>query len=92
MSKFELYLLIIGFAGQFCFFMRFFIQWVYTEKYRESIIPVVFWYFSLAGGILLLTYAILRKDIVFTVGQAGGAFVYLRNLYFIKRNRNVKSD
>jgi len=56
-------------------------------KNKKSTIPISFWYFSLFGGILLLIYAIIRKDIVFTVGQAGGAFIYLRNLYFIYKNR-----
>jgi lipid-A-disaccharide synthase-like uncharacterized protein len=54
MSKFEMSLLVLGFVGQFFFFMRFFIQWICTEKYKKSVIPVAFWYFSLIGGFLLL--------------------------------------
>lgn len=80
-------ILTIGFTGQFCFFMRFFIQWLYTEKNKKSTIPTSFWYFSLFGGLLLLVYAIIRKDIVFTLGQAGGTFIYLRNLYFIYKDK-----
>jgi lipid-A-disaccharide synthase-like uncharacterized protein len=67
--------------------MRFFIQWIFSEKNKKSVIPTSFWYFSLFGGLLLLIYAIIRKDIVFTVGQAGGAFIYLRNLYFIYKDK-----
>lgn len=89
MSKFEMFLLTLGFIGQFFFFMRFFIQWIYAEKQKKSVIPVAFWYFSLIGGFLLLIYAILRHDIVFTVGQAGGTFVYLRNLYFIYKEKHA---
>ncbi len=79
------WLLIIGFLGQFFFSLRFIVQWIATEKQRKSVVPVYFWHFSIIGGFLLLLYAILRKDIVFTVGQASGLIVYLRNLYFIRK-------
>ena len=80
-------MLVIGFTGQFFFFMRFFLQWLYSEKYKKSVIPVAFWYFSLLGSVCLLTYAIMRKDIVFIVGQSTGMFIYARNLYFIYREK-----
>ncbi|MBZ4642575.1 MAG: hypothetical protein PWQ25_287 [Deferribacteres bacterium] len=83
----ETTLLIIGFTGQFFFFMRFFVQWIYSEKHKKSVIPVAFWYFSLLGSICLLVYALLRKDIVFIVGQSTGFIIYTRNLYFIKKER-----
>jgi lipid-A-disaccharide synthase-like uncharacterized protein len=82
----EKYILTIGFLGQFMFSMRFFIQWIYSEKRKKSVVPKSFWYFSLLGGTLLLLYAILRKDIVFTLGQAAGIVIYLRNLYLIKKH------
>jgi len=87
MNLTETTLLVIGFTGQFFFFMRFFVQWIYSEKQRKSVIPVAFWYFSLLGSICLLTYAILRKDIVFIVGQSTGFIIYIRNLYFIKKEK-----
>lgn len=76
---------IIGFCGQILFFMRWFIQWVVSEKKKESFIPLAFWYCSIAGGLVLLLYAIYRKDPVFITGQACGVFIYLRNLYLIQR-------
>jgi lipid-A-disaccharide synthase-like uncharacterized protein len=79
--------LIIGFSGQTLFFLRFFFQWLHSEKQRKSVIPEIFWYFSLSGGLLLLVYAILRQDIVFIVGQSTGTIIYLRNIYFIRRER-----
>jgi len=79
--------LAIGFLGQALFSLRFIVQWVASERERRSVIPVLFWYFSLAGGVTLLAYAIHRKDPVFIVGQASGLFVYLRNLQFIRRER-----
>ena len=81
--------LIIGFLGQFLFSMRFFIQWLQSERMKKSIIPVAFWYFSVAGGVTLLAYAIHRKDPVFIVGQGSGLFIYARNLYFIFKEKKA---
>ena len=77
--------LILGFLGQGLFSMRFLIQWIYSEKHKKSLIPKAFWYFSLAGGITLFSYAILRQDPVFIAGQGLGLFVYIRNLMFLKK-------
>lgn len=82
--------LILGLAGQFMFFMRFFIQWLASEKEKKSVIPVAFWYFSLGGSIILLTYAIHRKDPVFILGQSMGFLIYARNLILIARHKAVK--
>jgi len=81
--------LILGFLGQALFSMRFLIQWIYSEKHKKSIIPIAFWYFSLAGGITLFTYALLRQDPVFIAGQGLGLFVYVRNLMFIRKEKEV---
>ena len=79
----------VGFLGQVLFSMRFIVQWITSERSRQSVIPVVFWYFSVLGGATLLAYAIHREDPVFIVGQAGGLMIYARNLYFIHRDRLV---
>jgi lipid-A-disaccharide synthase-like uncharacterized protein len=81
--------LIIGFAGQIVFGLRFLIQWICSEVKKESHIPTIFWYFSILGGAILLTYAIYRKDPVFIVGQCCGVFVYTRNLILIYRKKNL---
>ena len=77
--------LTVGFLGQAFFSMRFLVQWIVSEKKRESVIPVSFWFFSIGGGLTLLTYAVYRHDPVFILGQGAGLFVYLRNLYLIRR-------
>jgi lipid-A-disaccharide synthase-like uncharacterized protein len=79
----ELVWITIGFIAQFLFSMRFIVQWLATEKARASIIPETFWYFSMAGGVMLLAYAIYRMDPVFILGQAAGLVIYARNIYFI---------
>jgi len=80
----------IGFFGQLFFSMRFLVQWITSEKVRQSVVPVAFWYFSVFGGATLLAYAIHREDPVFIVGQAAGLCIYARNLYFICRQRRQK--
>lgn len=77
----------IGFIGQALFSARFFLQWLASERAKRSIVPLAFWYFSLGGGLVLLSYAIHKRDPVFIVGQATGVFVYLRNLYLIRTGR-----
>jgi lipid-A-disaccharide synthase-like uncharacterized protein len=77
--------LVIGFLGQGLFFGRFFVQWLASERARESVIPRAFWFFSLGGGLVLLAYALHRRDPVFIVGQVTGLFIYIRNLWFIYR-------
>lgn len=83
----ETYWLVLGFVGQGCFFMRFLIQWIASEGKKQSVIPVAFWYFSLAGATIVLIYAIHRRDPVFIIGQTTGFFIYLRNLHFIYRDK-----
>jgi lipid-A-disaccharide synthase-like uncharacterized protein len=81
--------LAIGFAGQALFASRFIIQWFKSEMEGRSVIPLAFWYFSLGGGIILVAYAIYKKDPVFIIGQASGLVVYSRNLYLIFRERSL---
>jgi lipid-A-disaccharide synthase-like uncharacterized protein len=75
----------IGIFAQILFSMRFFVQWLASERKKQSVVPVSFWYLSLAGSAVLLVYAIHREDPVFILGQAFGTFVYVRNLMLIYR-------
>ncbi len=83
--------LVLGFLGQVMFTMRFIVQWIASEKKKESVIPVSFWYFSLAGGLIVLFYAIHRMDPVFILAYLPGNFVYFRNLWFIYRKRKTST-
>jgi lipid-A-disaccharide synthase-like uncharacterized protein len=82
----------IGFLGQTLFGMRFLVQWLSSERQRRSVMPLAFWYFSLAGGATLLAYAIWRRDPVFIVGQGLGLAIYLRNLQFRLRERGEERN
>ena len=75
----------VGLLGQAMFSARFLVQWIASERRKESVVPRPFWYFSIAGGVTLLAYAISIRDPVFILGQSTGVFIYARNLYFIYR-------
>jgi lipid-A-disaccharide synthase-like uncharacterized protein len=78
---------ILGFAGQGFFFSRFLVQWIVSEVKHQSTVPIAFWYLSILGSLLLLIYAIFRRDPVFILGQSVGQVVYFRNLYLIYKQR-----
>ena len=86
----EAIMITIGFGGQILFGARFIIQWISSENVQRSVIPVAFWYFSISGGLVLLTYAVWRQDPVIIAGQSVGVFIYARNLYFISKEKNKK--
>ena len=88
----EHFWLAVGFLGQAFFSMRFLVQWIVSERRKQSVIPVSFWFFSIGGGLTLLIYAIYRLDPVFILGQGAGLFVYLRNLYLIRRKQNQLAE
>ena len=79
--------LAIGLVGQALFSARFIVQWLQSERVKKSVIPSAFWYFSMAGGVTLLAYAIHRRDPVFIIGQGTGLIIYFRNLQFLWRAR-----
>ena len=83
---------IFGFIGQAVFGTRFLIQWIASERKGESYIPIFFWYFSIVGSLILLTYSIYRKDPVFILGQCGGMIVYTRNLTLIYKKRSESKE
>ena len=78
---------LLGFAAQAFFTARFAVQWLASERVGKSVIPIAFWWCSIGGGLLLLIYALYRRDPVFILGQGFGVFVYLRNLQFVLRER-----
>ena len=82
---------IFGFAAQFIFFLRFAVQWWVSEKKKQSVIPVSFWYLSLVGTLMILIYSVHRKDIVFIAASCLNSLIYIRNLMLIK-NKKPKTE
>lgn len=81
-----IWLLILGIVSQLIFTFRFIYQWIYSEFKKVSALPFGFWLLSLVGSILILTYAIFRKDPVLFVGHGLGTIIYTRNLFLIHKN------
>ncbi len=77
--------IVLGLLGNAAFFSRFMIQWVASERARDSVIPKAFWHLSLVGSVLLLGYAIHRRDPIFILAYLPNAVVYVRNLILIRR-------
>ncbi|KAB6715799.1 lipid A biosynthesis protein [Roseobacter sp. TSBP12] len=89
-SVVELWWVVFGLAAQLMFTARFLLQWIASERAKDSVMPVAFWYFSLIGGVMLLAYALYRRDPVFILGQALGVFIYARNLWLIYAKRRAQ--
>ena len=83
---------IVGILGQVLFFLRFFVQWLASERAGKSVIPIAFWYFSIMGGVILFAYALWRHDPVFILGQSIGIVIYSRNLFLIRKEANLARD
>lgn len=79
--------LAIGFAGNALFFSRFLVQWLASERAGRSYMPIAFWWLSIAGSLILLAYAIHRRDPVFTLAFLPNCIVYVRNLMLIRAER-----
>lgn len=84
------WLLILGIVSQVIFTLRFVYQWLYSEHKKESLLPFGFWLLSLVGALLILAYAIYRKDPVLLAGHSLGSIIYARNLILIHRD-NARS-
>ena len=85
----EFWWVVLGLTAQIAFASRFIVQWIASEKAGRSYVPVAFWYLSIFGGAMLLSYAIYRQDIVFILGQSMGVIVYTRNLMLIYKAKRV---
>ena len=83
-----LWLVILGSVAQIVFTLRFIYQWIYSEKKKESVLPMGFWVLSASGSTMIICYAILRKDPVLFTGHIFGSIVYFRNILLIKNSKN----
>lgn len=88
----SLFWLFVGFIGQLVFTSRFLVQWIKSERRKQSYIPHIFWYLSIVGSVLLLSYAISIKAWPIIFGQAFGVIVYGRNLTLIAREKNAAAE
>ena len=80
-----LWLLVYGSLGQIVFTLRFIYQWIYSKRKDESLLPVGFWIISLAGSLIIVSYAVYRLDPVLILGQSTGILAYSRNIYLCRK-------
>jgi lipid-A-disaccharide synthase-like uncharacterized protein len=78
--------LLIGLIGNALFFSRFMVQWIASERAGRSFVPDSFWWLSIAGSVVLLLYAIHKRDPVFTLAYLPNCIVYVRNLMLIRKH------
>jgi lipid-A-disaccharide synthase-like uncharacterized protein len=83
---------VIGWLGNVFFFTRFFVQWYATEKKKRVVVPVAFWWLSLAGSLLLLTYSLHKRDSVFIFAYVFTWIPYIRNLIIHHRHKEAHLD
>ena len=76
----------VGMLGQLLFGVRFLVQWLYSEARGQSLIPPAFWYLSVAGGAIVLSYAIHQREMVFIIGESVTLVIFLRNLIMLRRS------
>ncbi len=82
----------VGLMGQLMFTGRMLIQWLASERKKQSVVPKAYWYFSIGGAVMLLAYAVYRRDPVFILGQMFGLFVYFRNIHLIWKVSETRDD
>ena len=82
---------VIGFAGIGTFGTRFLVQWLYSEKHKESRVPVIFWWQSLVGTFLCLAYFLRQQDSVGVAGYLLNVIPYSRNLMLVYRKRREEA-
>jgi lipid-A-disaccharide synthase-like uncharacterized protein len=88
-SPFGMIWVAVGLLGQVLFTGRMIVQWIASEKSKRSVVPTAFWWMSLIGASMLITYFIWRKDVVGVLGQATGWGIYVRNLYLIYAHKKA---
>ncbi|MGF1447547.1 MAG: lipid-A-disaccharide synthase N-terminal domain-containing protein [Pikeienuella sp.] len=91
-SWWGVWIALFGLTAQAVFMARMLVQWIASERARRSVVPVAFWWLSLAGALMLLIYGVLRRDIVIILAQSFGLVVYLRNLALIRSERRAALD
>jgi lipid-A-disaccharide synthase-like uncharacterized protein len=84
--------IVFGFFAQFVFFMRFIVQWYVSEKKGESVVPMSFWYISIAGTLLIILYSYHVNDVVFFVANILSLAIYFRNISLARRGPRSRQN
>src|ERR1700751_4072531 len=83
--KFDFWLA-FGLVAQLAFAERFLVQWIMSERAGKSLVPMVFWFFSLVGGTMTLIYCLVKREPIIIFGQLLSNIIYVRNIMLIWKN------
>jgi lipid-A-disaccharide synthase-like uncharacterized protein len=89
-AKFDFWL-VFGIVAQLLFAGRFLVQWIASERVGKSVIPFAFWIFSMGGGLMTLTYGIVKREPVIIFGQGLAVIIYVRNIMLILKERKEQT-
>ena len=78
---------LFGAVGAVIFYGRFYVQWLASERRKQSVIPVAFWYMSAGGSVMQFIYAVYLNSPGAALGLCFNVFIYMRNLVHIWRER-----
>jgi len=78
-------LLVWGGISTGIFSLRFFYQWISSERLDNSVFPLGFWVISIIGCMMLFIYGILRRDPVLVLGQFFSTIIYSRNIVLLRK-------
>ena len=88
-ARFDFWLA-FGIVAQLLFTARFIVQWLASEKAGRSVMPMAFWFLSMAGGTMTLVYGIVRREPIIIMGQALAVGIYVRNIALILKERRSR--
>ncbi len=88
-ARFDFWLA-FGLAAQLLFTARFLVQWFVSERAGRSVVPLAFWVLSIAGGLMLLVYGLVRREPIIILGQGLAVVIYIRNIMLIRKNGGEK--
>jgi lipid-A-disaccharide synthase-like uncharacterized protein len=85
-AKFDFWLA-FGLVAQLAFAARFLVQWIVSERAGKSVVPMAFWFFSVAGGTMTLIYGLVKREPIIIFGQLLSNIIYVRNIMLIIKSK-----
>jgi lipid-A-disaccharide synthase-like uncharacterized protein len=63
------------------------VQWIVSERAGKSVVPMAFWFFSVAGGTMTLIYGLVKREPIIIFGQLLSNIIYVRNIMLIIKSK-----
>ncbi|MFZ5807205.1 MAG: lipid-A-disaccharide synthase N-terminal domain-containing protein [Verrucomicrobiota bacterium] len=83
---------LVGYLGSILFAGRWFVQVIASKISKKPVMPRLFWYMSIAGSVLLLSYFVFGKnDSVGIISNLFPAFIAGYNLFLDFTHKTQKT-